>query len=41
MPKTKKIKKKAKTKKTKKIKNAKAKLILKTPEKKTNIPGQF
>ena len=40
MPKTKKIKKKAKTKKTKKIKNAKAKLILKTPEKKTNIPGQ-
>ena len=40
MPKTKKIKKKAKAKKTKKIKNAKAKLILKTPEKKTNIPGQ-
>ena len=40
MPKTKKTKKKAKAKKTKKIKNAKAKLILKTPEKKTNIPGQ-
>ena len=40
MPKTKKIKKKAKAKKTKKIKNIKAKLIQKTPEKKTNIPGQ-
>ena len=40
MPKTKKIKKKTKAKKTKKIKNAKVKLIQKTPEKKTNIPGQ-
>ena len=40
MPKTKKIKKKTKAKKTKKIKNAKIKLIQKTPEKKTNIPGQ-
>ena len=40
MPKTKKIKKKAKAKKTKKIKNIKAKLIQKTLEKKTNIPGQ-
>ena len=40
MPKTKKIKKKTKAKKTKKIKNIKAKLIQKTPEKKTNIPGQ-
>ena len=40
MPKTKKIKKKTKAKKTIKIKNAKAKLIQKTPEKKTNIPGQ-
>ena len=40
MPKTKKIKKRTKAKKTKKIKNAKAKLIQKSPEKKTNIPGQ-
>ena len=40
MPKTKKIKKKTKTKKTKKTKDVKAKLIQKTPEKKTNIPGQ-
>jgi len=40
MPKTKKIKKIKKIKKTKKIKNAKAKLSLKTPEKKTNITGQ-
>ena len=40
MPKTKKIKKKTKAKKTKKINNVKTKLIQKTPEKKTNIPGQ-
>ena len=40
MPKTKKIKKRTKAKKTKKIKNVKAKLIQKSPEKKTNIPGQ-
>ena len=40
MPKTKKILKKTKAKKAKKLKSAKGKLIQKTPEKKTNIPGQ-
>ena len=40
MPKTKKISKKTKAKKAKKLKSTKGKLIQKTPEKKTNIPGQ-